>query len=133
MALAMKKMMVLLKRKPGTTFEQFQHHYETKHAALGARFFEGLLADFRRYYPSELRGFPTDWRRLDQAPVESTGFDAISVYTFRDAAALTEYLRRMNDPLIQEALVKDEQIFLDRPACLFGFCDAIEGEGIVKL
>jgi hypothetical protein len=128
----MKKMMVLLKRKIGTTVQEFQDHYEKKHAVLGERFFGGLLSDFRRYYPNELTVFPPDWQQLGSTPVENAGFDAISVYSFRDDAALREYMERMKDPKVREALINDENRFLDRSACLFGFCDAIEGEGIVS-
>ena len=128
----MKKMMVLLKRKSGMTTDAFQNHYENKHAALGARFFEGLLLDFRRYYPEQMVAFPAAWRQLESMPIDQSGYDAISVYTFKDEAALEEYFKRMKDPEIGRILIEDEVQFLDRVNCRVGFCDALEGQGITS-
>ncbi|HKT72182.1 MAG TPA: EthD domain-containing protein [Steroidobacteraceae bacterium] len=126
----MQRLMVLLKRKPGMTQEAFRRHYEDVHAALGTQFFGGLMVAFRRYYPTELKPFPSDWGSLASTAPDPGAFDAITVYSFRDEAARREYLRRMNDPAIASVLMRDEERFLDRAACRVGFCDGEEGDGI---
>ena len=126
----MKKMLVMLKRKSGMSQEAFRHHYENVHAALGAQYFDGLLTDFHRYYPTALTPFPADWRHLSPHMTTTPDYDAIAVYTFRDEAALQEYFRKMHDPEIGDVLRTDEERFLDRAACRVGFCDAAAGDGI---
>jgi hypothetical protein len=127
-----KKLMVFLKRKNGSTLEEFKEHYENVHAVLGARYFDGLLVDFSRYYPGKMIAFPSDWQQIDSMKEAESDYDAISVYTFRDEASYNEYNRKMRDPAIGGVLVKDEEKFLDRSKCRFGFCDALEGDGVTS-
>jgi hypothetical protein len=125
-----KKLIVLMKRKPGMSIEDFRTYYETKHAVLGGQYFDGLLIDFKRYYPREMVAFPESWVNL-QFMDNADGYDAIALYTFKDDNAVARYLELMRQPEIAEALRRDELNFLDRPACRVGFCDSDEGAGIV--
>lgn len=129
----MKKFMVLLKRKPGLTPEQFRDHYENNHIPLGETFIGHLLVGFSRHYPGAMADFASDdWTtgRMGEADA-GCAYDAISIYQFRDEAAVAEMTEILKRPEVSQALSQDENRFLDRPACRMGLCDVIEGEGMV--
>jgi len=48
----MAKLVFLLKRKPGTTKEQFREHYETSHVKLAEKYIGHLLTGYHRNYPT---------------------------------------------------------------------------------
>ena len=132
----MKRFMVLLKRKPGLTVEQFREHYETNHIPLGATFIGHLLVGFTRHYPGTMNDFASDdWTtgRMGEADA-GCAYDAIvaiSIYEFRDEAAIAEMIEILKRPEVARALSDDENRFLDRPACRMGLCDVVKGEGMV--
>lgn len=131
----MKKFMVLLKRKEGMTPEQFRHHYENNHIPLGETFIGHLLTSFSRHYPGTMNDFASDDWTHGRMGAEDTGcaYDAISIYEFRDDAAVVEMTEILKRPEVSKALSEDENRFLDRPACRMGLCDVIEGEGMVAV
>ncbi|HJP68779.1 MAG TPA: EthD domain-containing protein [Sphingomicrobium sp.] len=124
-------MIVLMKRKPGLSREEFREHYEGVHAVLGHKYFEGLLLDFVRYYPTDLAPFPSQWNSFVPSTDDADSYDAIAVYTFRDEEAISEYARRMEDPEISRTMREDEDRFLDRSGCRYGFCEVSQGQGIL--
>lgn len=131
----MKKFMVLLKRKEGTTPEQFRDHYENNHIPLGETFIGHLLTSFSRHYPGTMNDFASDDWTHGRMGAEDAGcaYDAISIYEFRDDAAVVEMTEILKRPEVSKALSEDENRFLDRPACRMGLCDVIEGEGMVAV
>ena len=44
------RILVLLKRKPGLTMQEFITHFETKHAAIGKKIFTGNAVKYSRKY-----------------------------------------------------------------------------------
>ena len=124
--------MVLLKRRPGITVEQFREHYETNHVPLGERFIGHLLVEFSRHYPGTMADFTSDDWTTGRMGDEDAGcaYDAISVYQFRDEAAILEMTEILKRPEVSQALSEDENRFLDRPACRMGLCEVIEGSGM---
>ena len=131
----MPKFMVLLKRRSDLSLEQFRDHYENNHIPLGAKYIGHLLVDFARYYTGAMTDFSTDenWDggRLTPATDVGCGYDVVSVYTFRDDAAVREMGEILGRPDVQNALSEDENRFLDRTGCRMGMVDAIEGAGMV--
>lgn len=128
------KFMVLLKRRPDLTPEQFKQHYENNHVPLAEPMIGHLLVGFQRHYPGEMSDFASDdWTdgRMSGGAPDGCGYDAISIYEFRDEAAMAELAEILKRPEIQKALVEDENRFLDRPACRMGLCEVIEGAGMV--
>lgn len=126
----MRKMIVLLKRKAGMSKEQFLDYYENHHLILASQHFGDLIADHARYYPAELATFPDEWvGMIPQSGIED--YDAISVYTYKDEASGAEYGRRMADVDLSRQLIEDELRFLDRSACRFGYCDVVQGPGML--
>jgi EthD domain len=132
----MKKVIIFVKRKRGMSKKAFREYYEAKHAFLGPQFFEGILTEFRRYYPDALRHLPGHWEnipdQMQSAEEVDFGFDAIGIYTLRDGNGLDEFLRIMSDPQIARVIFEDEANFMDRGGCLSGLCDAVEGGGMIS-
>ena len=101
----MKKTIVLLTRKPGTSLEQFRRHYETVHAPGAIERIPALArADYRRNFieSSEADNLP----RPD--------FDVITEITFVDDADYDAFRRSLEDPSVQAWIAQDEARFSDR-------------------
>ena len=101
----MKKTIVLLTRKPGTSLEQFRRHYETVHAPGAIERIPALArADYRRNFieSSEADNLP----RPD--------FDVITEITFADDADYDAFRRSLEDPAVQAWIAQDEARFSDR-------------------
>lgn len=126
------KFMVLLKRRPDITPEQFKSHYENNHVPLGEKFIGHLLVAFSRHYPRSMAEFTLDDWTTGRMGDDDVGcaYDAISIYEFRDEAAIAEMAEILKQPEVSSALSKDEKRFLDRAACRMGLCDVIEGIGM---
>ena len=50
----MLKMVILIKKKPGMSREDFINHYETSHAVIGKRLLGQLWTKYVRNYPMSL-------------------------------------------------------------------------------
>ena len=101
----MKKLIVLLTRKPGTSAEQFRRHYETVHAPGALEHIPALArADYRRNFieSSQAGALP----RPD--------FDVITEITFADDADYEAFRRSLDDPAVQAWIAADEARFSDR-------------------
>ena len=117
------KIIWLLRRKPGITFEEFQNHYERSHAELGKKHFSHLIQQYRRNY--------NDRRILDTTPAAVAGlmaakpwdYDCITEWELADEAALAEIIRLLGEPDIHKIFHDDEEYFLDRSSVRFLRCD----------
>ena len=126
------KFMVLLKRRPDFTPEQFQEYYENIHVPLGEKFIGHLLVSFSRHYPGMMADFTADDWTTGRMGDEDAGcaYDAISVYEFRDEAAIVEMAEILKRPEVSKALSDEEKRFLDRTGCRMGLCNVFEGTGV---
>lgn len=126
------KFMVLLKRRNDITKQQFRDHYENIHVPLGEKYIGHLLTGFSRHYPGMMADFMLDDWTTGRMGDGDTGcaYDAISVYEFRDQAAIAEMANILARPEVCGELSADEKKFLDRAACRMGLCDVIEGDGM---
>jgi hypothetical protein len=115
------KLMLFLKRKPGLTRQQFRDHYEKIHVPLGLKYVGHLLADFQRHYPAGMVN-------LADGTDADCGYDAVSIYSFRDQAAFGELSRIISEPRVRKILTEDEEQFLDRQACRMGQCEVVSGD-----
>jgi hypothetical protein len=100
------KIVVLLKRKPGMTRDDFARYYETRHAVLATRLVPGLL-DYRRTYVS-------GDRPAFGAPADSLEFDVITTLVFADAAAYERAAKTLRLPEIAQQIADDEEHLFDR-------------------
>lgn len=114
----MPSIVLLLKRKPGMTMEEFRHHYETSHAAMAVKYQGHAIADYRRSYIHTQ--FNLDhFGEPDGEPL----FDAVTVLSFDTDEQFAEF-RRASGPHREEFLA-DEFNFLDR-AKVVGFYADVE-------
>ncbi len=101
----MKKTIVLLTRKPGTSLEQFRRHYETVHAPGAIERIPALgRADYRRNF---IVGDSTD-------PLSRPDFDVITEISFADDDDYDAFRRSLEDPAVQAWIAEDEARFSDR-------------------
>jgi hypothetical protein len=101
------KVLWLLKRKPGISFEQFRDHYENTHSVLGQKYFGHLMVSYRRNYDrAKEAGFG------GVSPL-SSDYDCVAEWVLHDEAAYGEFLAIMADPAISKVFKDDELNFLD--------------------
>lgn len=129
----MQKLMMFMKRKQGITFEQFRDHYENVHVPMVAKWVGHLMTDFKRYYPHDAINLYVGRPDADQAPQNDGGvdYDAVSIYSIRDEAALEELLRIAQDPEFTRAVTEDEANFADRAVSRQTMTEEIVGPGLI--
>lgn len=116
------KAIVLLKRRPDISHEEFRRHYETVHAELAHKYLGHLFLDYRRNYPSRVEdsSLSTDAPAAFHSP-----YDAITELRYRDRAAFEEAQRIMSDPVIGKIFEEDEKNFMDRAEFRVFTCDEV--------
>jgi hypothetical protein len=115
---------LLLKRKPGMSREQFRHHYETSHVALAKEYVGHLFVDYVRHYVHGTNVLAED--EVGWAAQTDSGYDAITKIVFRDQGTLDEFWRICTDPEVNAILKADEERFLDRPAMRISVCEEVK-------
>lgn len=129
----MQKMMMFMKRKEGISFEEFRQHYEEVHIPLCAKWIGHLIVDFKRFYPAGGVNFYVGRPDADEAPIHDHGvnYDAISVYSVKNEAALAELLRIAQDPEFAQAVTDDEANFVDRVVSRQALTEETTGPGLI--
>jgi len=105
------KVLCFLKRKPGSTHQQFMDYYENNHAPLITRllpFYHGYRRNFLR--PSQ----NYDTRHLDNKIEAEPDFDVVTELTFETQKAYQKMVDALNDPAISAEITADESKFMDR-------------------
>jgi hypothetical protein len=98
----------LVKRKPGTTHQQFRDYYESELRLLGEELINGFGLSYERYYlyPMTSDGAP---------PI----YDAVTQLCFPDRDAYDRCTSGVrNDPEKARRLAEDQAKFLDHEACV---------------
>jgi hypothetical protein len=119
------KMIVMVRRKPGLTPEQFRDGYENSHSRIAVELFGHLWLEYRRNYLTTGRCFEPGVGGDTGGPAE-IGFDAVSEFVLRDEAALEEMGRisAANFDRIKE----DEAKWFDQSRCWIVGCETVEEE-----
>ncbi len=117
----MERVFVLLKRKPGMSFEDFREHYENSHAKLGEKYFGHLFASYRRNYIRE-------GTRFADGSVKENAYDCLTELVFHEAGGYAELKRIASQPEIQAILAEDEARFLDRTLSGNVIADPVESD-----
>jgi hypothetical protein len=116
-------MLVMVRRKPGLSFEEFRRGYEESHARIAVRLFGHLWREYRRNYLGQAFSFAAGAGSPgDEA--HATGYDVVSELIFHDEAALAEMNRLAQEH--RDELWADEERWFDRPNCWMVLCDAVE-------
>jgi uncharacterized protein (TIGR02118 family) len=101
------KVVMLFKRKPGITLEQFREHYEKSHAPLAAR----LLPYFKSYTRNFVRH---DMSYKSSTLGGQVNFDVVTELTFESKEDYDRMTKALTDPAVYDLIVKDEEQFMDR-------------------
>jgi uncharacterized protein (TIGR02118 family) len=109
------KTLALIVRKQGTTRDAFRAHYEGVHAPLGLTVMSGLVRYVRHHVREELHG--------------AAGFDVVTSFTYRDAAALRAVIARLASPA-GDAVLRDELEFMDKPRNRFFAVREVSEHGV---
>lgn len=116
------KKIVMVKRKPGLTPEQFRDGYENSHSRIAVELFGHLWLDYRRNYLTSGYSFEPGAHGT-AGGADAIGFDAVSEFVLRDEAALEEMGRiaAANHARIKE----DEAKWFDQSRCWLVGCETV--------
>ena len=92
-----------------------------------------LMTDFKRYYPAHFTNLFVGREDESEAPVNDGGvdYDAVSIYSIRDDAALDELLQIASNPEFTRAVTLDEANFADRGASRQSITEEAVGPGLI--
>ena len=107
----MPQIVLLLKRKPGMTREEFKQHYESSHAQMAMRYQGHVMQDYRRNYIETESGLD----KFGQPRGEPT-YDAVTVISFATDEDMEKFIEA-GAPHADE-FIADEHRFLDRDKVL---------------
>ena len=103
------KIVILIKKKPGMSRDDFIHHYETVHAVeFGKKLLGHLFVKYVRNYPKGLVDYQPEHPGFDG------NYDAVTEIWVKDEAALAEMQRLINLPENNKRTLEDEEKFTDR-------------------
>jgi uncharacterized protein (TIGR02118 family) len=100
------KILLMMKRRPGMSVEEFRDYYETKHVPLALKYTSGLKRYVRRY--------------LDPHPHPETGpagelpFDVITELWFDDEEVFRTVLAYVTTSALPDEVIEDEKKLFDR-------------------
>jgi EthD domain len=103
----MYKIVSLVKRKAGTTHQQFKDYYETTHCKFGDKYLPPYCTKYLRRYVDPL-GHP-----ITGTPAGSD-FDCITEMWFASEADYKAFTASVAKPEIAKEVVADEEKFVDR-------------------
>ena len=113
------KMIVMFRRRPDLTAEQFREHYETRHAPLALRLFP-YIEEYRRNY---IRHDLAHRRAQPEGAPATLDFDVITEIRFAGREDYDRMVRDMANPSIRDQVIEDERKFLDRTATVVFLVD----------
>ena len=103
------KIILMLKRKQGTTPEQFRDHYESSHAPLSAR-----LMPYFKSYKRKYIDHKDEFKPPPPALGGAVEYDVITELEFENRAAFDRMRDALADPKIRGQIIADEEKFMDR-------------------
>ncbi len=114
------KIMLMLKKKPGTTRTQFREYYESRHAEFVKQHIGHLLVRYVRNYPSFTCYFRDDSPEPEPFDFE---YDGITEMHVKDDATFKEIQKILMSPEVHALLAEDEAKFIDRHTIMFLMCE----------
>jgi hypothetical protein len=119
------KMITLVKRKPGLTYEQFRKAYEEGHSQLAQKMFGHLWTSYRRYYIKDAANFTAGSGIPGAGQGGECPIDAFSEVTFPDMEAVQENNRIASTPENRRLFAEDEAALFDRVHCWVGIAEEV--------
>lgn len=112
-----------LRRKAGTTREQFRDYYERSHVLLAKKYLGHLYEDYRRDYINKVVTVAAEGHAVTES--SDSPYDCITSIVFKDQASVDEFFRIVSTPHIKEQLEADEKMFLDGRDLVLYFCEQV--------
>lgn len=109
------RVIALIRRKPGTTREEFIEHYENHHARLIASHKYAWMADYTRNYVIPGTGIT----KMDGGGGALPECDVITVASFSTAEDYEAFTQASGDLEFKQAVLADEESFMDRESIRF--------------
>lgn len=100
------KIILMMKRKPGMSVEDFRAYYEGHHAPYCARYSKGVSRYIRRYLN------PQD--HPETGPASELPFDVMTELWFEDEAVFRGTLAYMKSSIMPDDVIADEKNLFDR-------------------
>lgn len=116
---------LLNKRKPGITKEQFLEHYERSHAPMATRVFGHLFTSYTRNYIHS-QGQHASNTNVQGESGADVQWDCVTAITFAKKEDLEEMRRLVQEPETLAMFLADEEHFLDRSAKTVFGCDQLQ-------
>lgn len=101
------KILLLMKRKPGTTMEQFEDYYENHHVPLCRPYMSGIARYFRRYLHPQ--------PHAESGTNEELPYDVVTEMWFDNEEAYKGTLDYITTTVMPDEVVQDEAKFFHRP------------------
>jgi hypothetical protein len=99
------KIVILIKKNPTMSREEFIDYYERSHVVLAKRLLGHLMTSYVRNYPhTQIAYYPEEHDIADD-------YDAVTTMVLKDEASLTEFDRICKIPENAAAIMADEEIF----------------------
>jgi hypothetical protein len=117
------KKIVMVKRKPGLTPEQFRDGYENSHSRIAVELFGHLWLEYRRNYLTTGYSFEPGPAGGGPDGPNEIGFDAVSEFILPDEAALAEMGRISAEH--RARIKEDEARWFDQTRCWVVGCETI--------
>lgn len=101
------KILLLLKRRPGMSLEDFRDYYENVHSKIGEKYANGIVRYVRRY--------------LEPQPNPDSGvsgelpYDVITELWFEDEKIYKGTVEYLSTSIMPDEVVEDEKRLFDRP------------------
>lgn len=112
------KILLLMKRRAGTTVEQFRDYYENHHVPLCAKYSSGVSRYIRRY----INPLP----HPETGPVDELPYDVITELWFDDEATFKATVQYITTTIMPDEVVEDEKKLFDRSS--FRIATVVEHE-----
>jgi len=123
------KILLLMKRKPGISMEEFRNYYENNHVPLCAPYMSGISRYVRRYL--------TPQQHAESGTCEELPYDVVTEMWFDNEEAYKGTLGYITTTVMPDNVVQDELNFFHRPTMRIATvveCDSVmspEGTPIV--
>jgi hypothetical protein len=114
---AMKKVVCLLKRRDGLSFEAFKDYYENNHVKIFAEFLQ--TPGVRRY----VRRYLTPLSNPVSGATAASGFDVIMEVWIDNEQLYQGFVGGNMDPKVRAVVIADEEKLFDRSQMFFHVVD----------
>ena len=101
------KILLLMKRKPGMSVEDFREYYETKHIPLCLPYMSGIIRYIRRYLEPQ--------PHAESGTNEELPYDVITEMWFDDEKRYKQSAAYLSTTVLPDEIIEDESRFFHRP------------------